>query len=183
MTLTGCLTLMAGPAAADCGPWPAGVAVRTAAGKPLSFSVDFDRDGSADRLELVSLAAGTQLPPDIRVTDPWDKRPASLGRTGMPVALGISQGSRPGDSCRRFLLVNRDFFATPLWTAYLAGQTGTEPPALSILTQGSPKHRQWQRKFRALAGDAAELATEAGIDILLYWQGKEYRIYWPPEEP
>ena len=34
-----------------------------------------------------------------------------------------------------------------------------------------------------LLGDAIELGTEAGIDILLYWTGKQWRIYWPPEDP
>ena len=34
-----------------------------------------------------------------------------------------------------------------------------------------------------LWADAIQLGTEAGIDILLYWDGKKWRLFWPAEEP
>jgi len=32
-------------------------------------------------------------------------------------------------------------------------------------------------------GDTINLATEAGIDVTLYWNGKTYRLDTPQEEP
>jgi hypothetical protein len=33
-----------------------------------------------------------------------------------------------------------------------------------------------------MKGGGIQLVTEAGIDILLYWNGKRWRLYWPPED-
>ena len=34
-----------------------------------------------------------------------------------------------------------------------------------------------------MKGDGIELGTEAGIDILLYWDGKRWKIFAPEEDP
>jgi hypothetical protein len=34
-----------------------------------------------------------------------------------------------------------------------------------------------------LQGDAIELGTESASTSCFYWNGKQWRIYWLPEEP
>ncbi|HLF97762.1 MAG TPA: hypothetical protein VI457_11530 [Methylococcaceae bacterium] len=166
--------------AGDCGPWPAGVTVRVAAGKALSWKGDFNRDGTEDVLELVSVAPGFAPPPEVALANPWDRKPAAVPPEGEPMALAVTHGAKDG-ACRRFLLVHRDFFATPLWSAFANGEP--EASAVAIAAAGSRAHADWKRTVRSLRGDGIVLGTEAGIDILLYWKEKRYAIFWPDEEP
>ncbi|MBA3903925.1 MAG: hypothetical protein C0522_09690 [Rhodocyclaceae bacterium] len=57
------------------------------------------------------------------------------------------------------------------------------PPVSGGAVRGLRTHAEWRRKARALQGDGIKLATEAGIDILLYWKGDGYAVFWPDEEP
>lgn len=180
MALAAALPTAALAGGPDCPPWPAGVSVRLVAGRPLAFTGDFNQDGLPDRLEFIAMAADAKLPPDIPIADPWEKRPAPLDPAGTPTALAISHGSAEG-VCQRIVLAPSDFFRTPLWTSYLAGEPGPAP--LTIIKAKSRKHREWQRSLRALTGDAVELGTEAGIDILLYRKKSGYVLFWPAEEP
>lgn len=177
-----CLAATAFPfAASACDPWPAGVTVRKAAGKPLAYKADFNGDSVPDTLEIVSIAANTKLPPGTAVSNPWDSDPAKLGKKGAPTALAITHGTKDSNACQRYLLVNDNYLGSPIWEAYFTGESKDAP--LAIVTTSSRKHKTWKRSVRALKGDAAELGTEAGIDILLYWNGKGYKVFWPEEEP
>lgn len=176
------LLLPAWPAAAQdgCGPLPPGASSRSAAGRPLAWKGDFNGDRVPDTVELVSLAAGFRPPPGVELANPWDKRPAGVSAQGEALALLVTHGASEGP-CRRFLLVNPDFFRMPLWPAFVAGDPAQQ--AIAIASAGSRPHARWKRKVRALKGDGIVLATEAGIDILLYWKGNGYAVFWPDEEP
>lgn len=167
----------AAQAVSGCGTLPAGLSPHAAAGRPLAWQGDFNRDGLPDRAELVSIAPGFRPAPGMQLANPWDKRPPTLRAGGEPLALLVTHDAKEG-ACRRFLLVHRDFFATPLWSAFAAGA-----PAVSLAAAGTPAHADWRRQARALRGDGIVLATEAGIDILLYWKGNGYVVFWPDEEP
>ncbi|MGH9580551.1 MAG: hypothetical protein ACRD2R_06115, partial [Terriglobales bacterium] len=81
----------------------------------------------------------------------------------------------PGDECRRFLLHDDDFFGSPIWHEKMR--------PLAVLKKGGNDFGAWRRDVPKLKGDALLLGTEAGIDILLYWDGESYALYWPNEEP
>lgn len=176
MILVACSPTQAGA----CGPGPAGVTVRVAAGKALSWTGDFNRDGAPDTLELVSLAPSFARPSEVTLANPWDREPAVVRPEGEPMALAVTHGAKEG-ACRRFLLVHHDFFASPLWSAFATGEAGAS--AVTLVTAGSREHADWKRQVRALRGDGVLLGTEAGIDILLYWKTDRYAIFWPEEEP
>jgi len=168
-------------AGADCGAWPVGIQPRVVAGKLLAWQGDFNHDGLADTVEVVSLAAGFRPPSGIALINPLDKQPAAVRARGEALALAITHGAKQG-GCRRFLLVPRDFFDTPIWRAYLEGDAG-QATNISMATAGTRAYAGWKRQVRALRGDGIVLATEAGIDILLYWKGNGYAVFWPDEEP
>lgn len=133
-----------------------------------SLEADFDGNGRMDRLWL--LPAASQPEARGRAVDPWRRQlrpfdPAAL-------ALVIDRG-RGGAGC--LLIQNRRFFATPIW------EEGPSP--VQILPRHSAPARAWLRAARGWRGDAVLLGTEAGVDILLYWDGRQPRIAQRNEAP
>ena len=180
LTLVASLGLSGG-AGADCDPWPPGVQPVARSGQALVLAGDFNGDGLEDRLEWVQVAAGTQLPQGLVVANPWDRQPARAGRAALPVAFAIRHGTATGGPCRRWLLAHPNLLASPLWRSYLAGEENTPP--LSLVRSGSKEHQAWRRRVKTLRGDGIVMGSEAGIDLLLYWTGSAYGVFWPPEEP
>ena len=54
---------------------------------------------------------------------------------------------------------------------------------METIARTDKRYREWKKQVPALKGDAIQLGTEAGIDILLYWNGKKWDLFWPKEEP
>jgi hypothetical protein len=75
---------------------------------------------------------------------------------------------------QKFLVHDAEFFRTPSWLE-------SKPP-LRVISKKDKRYAAWKKQVPALRGDAIELGTEAGIDILLYWEGR-WRLFWPDEEP
>lgn len=126
---------------------------------------DFDGDGRIDRLWLLPPGHAPRL--NEMASDPW----TGFRRRFEPRAqvLVIAHG-------RHCSLIQKPrFFATPIWQA-------AEPP-LSILPRSSPARAEWPRFSRRWRGDGVLLGTEAGVDVLLYLDGRRWRIGQRPEEP
>jgi hypothetical protein len=135
-----------------------------------SMAVDFDGDGVADEFTLTREANKVTSNSAVRVVDPWDKTKASR-----KPAKGVGFIVRLSRTAQTYLLHDPDFFASPIWKE-------AKPPVETI-TKQDRRHREWKKQVPALQADALQLGTEAGIDILLYWNGKQWRIFWPDEEP
>lgn len=132
-----------------------------------SLEVDFDGNGRMDRLWL--LPAASQPAARGRAFDPWRR----LQRPFDPAALAlVIDRGRAGDC---LLIQNRRFFATPIW------EDGEAP--VHILKRSSAPTRAWRKVARGWRGDGVLLGTEAGIDILLYWDGRQPRIAQRNEAP
>jgi hypothetical protein len=58
-----------------------------------------------------------------------------------------------------------------------------QKPAVETIAKTDKRYRAWKKQVPALKADAIQVGTEAGIDILLYWTGKEWELFWPDEEP
>ena len=134
------------------------------------MSADFDGDGVADDFTIIRNAAKEARAEGIRVLNPWQERSASK-----PTPKGLGLRIRLSRASQTYLLQDRDFFSTPMWTE--------GKPAVKVITRKDSQYSAWKKQAPGLQGDAIELGTEAGIDILLYWNGKQWRIYWPPEDP
>jgi len=130
---------------------------------------DFDGDGNADRLWLQppgGPARGVEW-----VRDPWKDRQRRLD-AGVP-ALVLAHGGTPAGRCT--LIQHRSFFSTPIW------EEGD--PSLSVLPRADGAAKDWRRVTRGWRGDGILLGTEAGVDVLLYWDGRRYRIAYSGDVP
>lgn len=165
---------------AECGSLPEGVTARLAAGKALEMSGDFNNDGVKDLLQIVAVESNFKKPSRVVIDNPWDQKPGRINKKGQSVALLISHGEKKGD-CKRYLLVDQDYFATTIWVSFLDGDDVGSP--IGPVNLGSPKFKKWKREVPQLKGDGIELYTEAGIEILLYWTKGHYEVFWPDEEP
>lgn len=148
--------------------------------RPYSLTGDFNGDRFSDLAVMVRVRAPSgRLAKGVTILNPWDiRRTAAGGSSGL--ALAIIHGGRKGWSgapLRRYLLTDRDFFATPIW------QSSAPKDLIGLVRK--PRATQQGRRLlpRPAKGDAIRVATEAGINTLLYWDGKTYRLYAPPEEP
>jgi len=161
--LLACLMAVSALAASPCELGPP----RQGDHEARSLEVDFDGNGRMDRLWL--LPAASQPAARGRSVDPWRR----LQRPFDPAApaLVIDRG-RAGDC---LLIQTRRFFATPIW------EEGEAP--VHILKRSSAPTRAWRKVARGWRGDGILLGTEAGIDILLYWDGRQPRIAQRNEAP
>jgi hypothetical protein len=143
--------------------------------KPHQFIGDFNGDTANDLVAIVKLKVDrSALPKYVMVLNPWGHESAASDRKSN-LALLIIHGSHNGwdpNPSTWFLLTDHEFFATPIWES--PGGTG-----LIGLTKRS---RASRARIKA-RGDTITVATEAGIDTTLYWDGKTYRLDAPNEVP
>lgn len=144
--------------------------------KPYFFTGDFNGDARADLLVLVRVNnSGGNLAREVRRLNPWGYNKTQPSALALAIVHGSAAGWDTETPLARFIVGDKDFFSTPIWT-------GTSDTPMSLkkkrLTKG-----QRSGLPRLAKGDAVALGTEAGIDILLYWDGKTYRIFEPNEEP
>ena len=132
-------------------------------------AADFDGDGVADQFTTTRDAGKAARDPKMRLADPWqERRPANQSPKGFGLIVGLSH------TPQTFLLFDAEFFKTPSWT--------DGKPPVRVVTKKDKSYAGWKKQVPSLKGDAIELGTEAGIDILLYWDGR-WRLFWPKEEP
>lgn len=164
----------------NCRQLPNGITARSISAGVLKWQGDFDHDGVSDELEIVAIGQTFKKSSAVVIANPWDGKAERINKKGQSVALLITHGGKKGD-CKRYLLVEQDYFATPIWISFLEGYDVPSP--IGLVNVGSPKFREWKRDVPLLKGDGIELYTEAGIDILLYWTKGHYEVFWPDEEP
>ena len=134
-----------------------------------AWAADFDGDGKPDEFSVTRQVEKVAGQAGIRLVNPWHVRSASKQS-----AKGIGLVIRLTRVPQTFVLHDPDFFDTPSWKE---GQTLTK-----VITKKDKSYAAWKKQVPTLKGDAIELGTEAGIDILLYWDGK-WKVFWPKEEP
>ena len=143
------------------------------------LSGDFDGDGTPDAAYLVTIlpqTAQNKLAEDVTVVGMvFGREP--LGARGETLALGIVQkGGR-----QKFLLTGydgegvSDFFGSPIW--------GSLPPPIDIAKRGSKVFQTFQAEEPGIKHDILVVGTEAGIDTALFWNGQNYVLFSPVEEP
>lgn len=133
------------------------------------LAADFDGDGVADEFKVTREAEKVAKESAVRVVNPWQEK-SSQKSSPKGLALVVRLTRQP----QTFLLHDTDFFKTPIWKE-------GEPPA-RVITKKDKGYAAWKKQVPALRADAIALGTEAGIDILLYWDGR-WRLFWPKEEP
>lgn len=138
-------------------------------GAVIAAAADFDGDGVADEFTVTREAEKVAKKAEVRLVDPWpDRNQSKQSPRGVGLVIRLSRAAQT------FLVHDTDFFATPIWKE-------SKAPA-RVITKKDRKYAAWKKQVPALRADAIELETEAGIDILLYWDGR-WRIFEPNEEP
>jgi len=136
--------------------------------RPLMFRGDFNGDGEGDLITVVTLDSKAKLPKDVKVLEPWGK--AELPPSERSRALAILH--RKGDQILgRFIAVgDLPNSWEPEW----------EDMGLKVLSRKEGKEAI---QGAIPKGDVLQIPTQAGIDMYLYWDGKNYRNFAPDEEP
>ena len=135
------------------------------------MAADFDGDGVADEFTIIRDATKEAGASGIQLVNPWGLAPKEKPK-GLGLRIRLSRASQT------YLLHDPDFFSQPIWIVLIEGK-----PPVKVITKKNAQYGAWKKQAPGLQGDAIELGTEAGIDILLYWNGKQWRIYSPPEDP
>ncbi len=167
---------------------------------------DFNGDEIADKLFVLKLNKNSVINKKLLILNPRafpNSLPYSI--TDAKIVLGIIHGANKNNRHNNIFLLYSEYLSTSIWkqtdsdsplTVYettnnetsLKWQKGIKPKPIWVLKKGSNlavnrvKYSSWLKEFPALKGDAIIMGTEAGIDILLYWNGKTYEIHWPMEE-
>jgi len=128
---------------------------------------DFNADRLTDTLSVVKLP-DIKNPELYKTINLWS---SDNLKQGEKYAILISHRGK----AQKYLFHDSSFFATPAW---LSGK-----PPVHILKRNNKEYTAWKKDVPALHGDGVLIGTEAGIDILLYWDGKNYKLFWPNEEP
>ena len=133
-----------------------------------AMAADFDGDGVNDEFKVTHQAEKVAKESGTRVVNPWhEKRSSAQSAKGLGLVIRLSR------TPQTYLLHDAEFFNTPSWKE---GQS-----LARVITKKDKGYAAWKKQVPALRGDAVELGTEAGIDILLYWDGR-WRLFWPNEE-
>lgn len=135
-----------------------------------SLSADFDGDGVADTVSIVSVTPGKVLPGDVEVLSTFWGSVWQAGK-GTKRALAIVVGKQH----HKFLIADPDYFGSPMWSE--------KQLPLATAKRGSKAFKEFQSQEHRIKNDILVLGTEAGIDTALYWNGKAFVLFEPDEEP
>jgi hypothetical protein len=145
--------------------------IASVANQPAPYaSADFDGDGVADTVTVVSVAAGKALPGDVTViASLWPSSWRANQATSRALAIDL------GMQHRKFLITGPAYFDSPMWNE--------KQLPLSVARRDSKPYREFQAREKRIQNDVLVLGTEAGIDTALYWNGKTFALFEPAEEP
>ena len=135
------------------------------------IAADFDGDGVADEFTVTRDSAKAARVSGVRLANPWE-----YTRTEKEPPKGLGFIIRLSREARTYLVNDADFFNGLMWLE------GKPEECMRIITKQDRRYRGWKRQVPALKADAIQLCTEAGPDILLYWTGNGWDLFWPENE-
>lgn len=131
-------------------------------------TADFDGDKIADTLTVLKNIKQSEISKQVIKCNPFGgDKPAAEE----PISLLI----RLSKNFKSYLIYDSAYFATPSWNS---GEF-----KIKIINKGDKLFKEWKKSVKSLNGAAVILGTEAGIDILLYWDKSKFKVFWPDEEP
>lgn len=138
---------------------------------------DLDGDGKPDTISVVHIlpgGAGRDLPLGIVIANPWDSDASAQGLTDEDQTMAlVVENSR---TSTRYLLHS-------LYVE-ISARVGAGPP-VAVERANTRLARGFRKDCPDLRHDFLRMATEAGIDIALFWNAgtNRYDVCWPNEIP
>ena len=138
---------------------------------------DLDGDGKPDAISVVHIlpgGAGREMDPAVRIANPWDSGTSAQGLTDEDQTMAlVVENSR---SAARYLL------HSPL--VEISARVGAGHP-VAVERANTRLARRFRKDCPDLRHDFLRMATEAGIDIALFWNAgtNRYDVCWPNEIP
>ena len=158
-------TLVAAPATASDRPCEAGPPLVDGQ-RAKVIEGDFDGDGKLDRIWVRPPGREGFMKFEM-ASDPW---------TGFRRRFDPARRALVVDQYHRCTLIQHArFFDSPIWDA-------ADAP-IRLLPPREADTREWRRFTRGGRGDRVLIGTEAGMDILLYWDGRRWRVAHSPDAP
>jgi hypothetical protein len=139
------------------------------------IEADLDGDSTPDKVSIVHIlpgGAGRIMDADITVANPWDNAPSAqaVPDADTQMALLIETSGASG----RYLLHSPYI--------ELSASLRADIP-VEVKRAGSALARALGKDCPALRHDFLMMATEAGIDIALFWNADQFEVCWPDEIP
>ena len=136
------------------------------------LAADFDGDGVADEFTITRDSAKAAKVSGVRLANPWeDVLPNKKPPKGLGFIIRLSREPQT------YLLNDASFFNSLMWVE-------RKPEVfMQIITKQDRRYRDWKKQVPALKADAIQFGTEEGTDILLYWTGKQWHLFWPERDP
>lgn len=141
---------------------------------PLT-ETDLDGDSTPDKVSIVHIlpgGAGRIIDADITVANPWNT--ASSAQAVPDADTQIALLIETSGTGARYLLHSPYIELS----ASLRADTPVE-----VKRAGSALARALAKDCPALRHDFLVMATEAGIDIALFWNAEQFEVCWPDEIP
>lgn len=138
---------------------------------------DLDGDGKPDTITVIHIlpgGAGRELAADMIITNPWDSDASAQGLTDEDQTMAlVVENSR---SAARYLL------HSPY--VEISARVGAGHP-VAVARANTRLARGFRKDCPDLRHDFLLMATEAGIDIALFWNAHAncYDVCWPNEIP
>ena len=134
-----------------------------------SVAADFDGDGVADEFTVTHDSGKAAKETGVKVANPWQEViKSNKAPKGVGLVIRLSRGPQ------KFLVHDAEFFSSPMWAE--------KKLPVRVISKTDALYKSWKKQVPALKAEAIQLSTEAGIDILLYWDGR-WQLFWPDEEP
>lgn len=136
---------------------------------------DLDGDGTPDKVSIVHIlpgGAGRTIDQDIIIANPWDTDASAQPLADEDTQMGLLI-ERAGGRARHLL-------HSPYVELSAALKAGVP---VEVKRANSSHARAFRTDCPALRHDFLVMATEAGIDIALFWNANRYDVCWPEEIP
>ncbi len=139
-----------------------------------SDRIDINGDGLIDRIGVFRLSKNNKIKGEYVSINPWNKKDV-WKKEDTHIVIAFSVSSDEGKKPVNCFIFNQSFFSSPIW------QEKKLP--ISVVSGDSAKVLIKTFCNSNAKGDLVMLGTEAGINIYIYWDGIEFNVCEPDEEP
>lgn len=134
-----------------------------------ALTLDFNGDGITDSLAILEVSEKFKLDKNCQQIKLTKRTKAFHSERQIVIGFYLSQKGKA--DYLPYIVFDHAHFSTPIWQ--------TTPLPINIIVRDSAE----KIIGKNIRGDMLSLGTEAGIDIFLFWNGTNFELFEPKEEP